>query len=220
MRRALRAVAAFKKNTVSGKSPLGLLYIGLNDLGNEGFFRWTDATTTNYYNWRPGEPNQAKGSNEDCVNAYMYLKPAGVDEMLNNHWNDNPCSDKLPFVCRKAVPGVLTCNDNTQKCVALLRGTDDDIRNDVSFDTCPDTNLPEVAKSPCRAANQDAHGTPLPSCCTSDFVNQVLENSAVKLALAVITKDQCKEAAFGAASCELCTVMEVEGLCEVLVKLI
>ena len=183
----------------------GLLWIGLSDKNHEGFFQWTDSTRTNYYAWRAGEPNSSEGNNEDCVNMYLHKTDDTTGHKgLDYRWNDNPCGDKLPFVCRKPVdPSKVACPPG-QKCLVLLQGTDPDIAKDISTDTCPDDELAEVVKSPCFQVNRDAHGTPLPSCCTSEFVNAVLENDTIKLVMAIIKVEKCKDAVLGAV-CGLCS---------------
>jgi hypothetical protein len=53
-------------------------WIGLNDLANEGSFRWTDGTTPGFTAWSPGEPNNA--GNENCT----HMNSSGK-------WNDAAC---------------------------------------------------------------------------------------------------------------------------------
>lgn len=57
------------------------LWIGFNDITNEGAFVWPDGTPTNYTNWSGGEPNNA-GSGEDVAEMF------GVQ----GTWNDMPDS--------------------------------------------------------------------------------------------------------------------------------
>jgi hypothetical protein len=64
-------------------------WIGLNDIGSEGFFVW-DGGFSSYTNWYSGEPNNNEG-NEDCVTE-RYLGGQW-------QWNDLPCSQRLPFIC-------------------------------------------------------------------------------------------------------------------------
>ena len=66
-----------------------IIWIGLNDINNEGIFKWADSSNiTNYTNWNSGEPNNYN-DNEDCVEMNGY-----------GYWNDYPCSSLgRQFVC-------------------------------------------------------------------------------------------------------------------------
>ncbi|WP_404370425.1 C-type lectin domain-containing protein [Corallococcus coralloides] len=78
-------------NTHQSLSGLNSWWIGLNDIGTEGFFIW-DGGFSSYLNWYPGEPNNS--GNEDCI----------VDRYNGNDtWNDAPCGNQYPFVCERDV---------------------------------------------------------------------------------------------------------------------
>ncbi|KAJ7338085.1 hypothetical protein JRQ81_010642 [Phrynocephalus forsythii] len=64
------------------------VFIGLNDMENEGQFIYADRTPLqNYSNWKEGEPQNESGE-EDCV------------EMLSTgKWNDTECHHTMYFVC-------------------------------------------------------------------------------------------------------------------------
>eukprot|EP00058_Branchiostoma_floridae_P019226 XP_002604716.1 hypothetical protein BRAFLDRAFT_80311 [Branchiostoma floridae] len=69
------------------------IWIGLNDKGTEGTWRWTDSTGVGYLNWLPNQPDDA-GNSEDCVEMHT-----------NGRWNDNRCNNnnvKQDSVCKKA----------------------------------------------------------------------------------------------------------------------
>ncbi|XP_077981880.1 echinoidin-like [Glandiceps talaboti] len=66
------------------------VWLGLNDLSTEGYFRWSDGTTLNYTKWADGEPNDYNG-HEDCA----------VHSHSNKMWNDIPCDLMMAFVCKK-----------------------------------------------------------------------------------------------------------------------
>ncbi len=57
----------------------GIIWIGFNDVANEGGHVWYDQSAVIYTNWHSGEPNNS--GNEDCVQIY----PDG-------QWNDLNCS--------------------------------------------------------------------------------------------------------------------------------
>lgn len=43
------------------------IWTGLNDLGMQGFFTWSDGHWVSFTYWAPGEPNNHAGFKEDCV---------------------------------------------------------------------------------------------------------------------------------------------------------
>ena len=64
-------------------------WIGLNDLGMESSFKWSDGSPVQYTNYRPREPNDLF-KQEDCVEM---LKDSGT-------WNDNHCNRQNPYICK------------------------------------------------------------------------------------------------------------------------
>ena len=76
---------------------------GMVSTGSE--WKWSDRSGVYYFNWRAGEPNNWEGQVEDCVEIYN-----------DGTWNDDPCENELPFVCKKVAP--------TEWCsAALLSGS-------------------------------------------------------------------------------------------------
>lgn len=74
------------------------LWIGLNDVGSEGTFEWTDGTAFGYSNWFGSEPNNF-GGREDSV----LMLPGGV-------WNDEDGTRSVGFgVAVIAVPEPSVC---------------------------------------------------------------------------------------------------------------
>ena len=78
----------------------GGCWIGLNDMGHEGSFEWSDGSPLDFVNWNPGEPD----SNGHGDAAYIYT---GGDEAkasqgwATGKWDDNkPTSAKGAFVCK------------------------------------------------------------------------------------------------------------------------
>ncbi|XP_053309219.1 C-type mannose receptor 2 isoform X2 [Spea bombifrons] len=70
------------------------LWIGLNDLKHQMNFEWSDGSSVTFTSWHPFEPNNFRDSMEDCVTIW------GPD----GKWNDSPCNQTLPSICKK--PGV------------------------------------------------------------------------------------------------------------------
>lgn len=71
---------------VHTKSPV---WIGANDLLEEGRWMWTDGTILAYKNWHKDEPNNF-GGREDCGALWNGMK-----------WNDWFCSSKAYYICEK-----------------------------------------------------------------------------------------------------------------------
>ena len=100
----------------------GSVHIGLNDLGEEGIFRWPDgqvlgqATFLNgvrgfnavaFANFSGGQPDDFR-ANEDCVE--MWSQPEGS-------WNDISCANPLPAICEaRCPPGQDADGDGTFRC--------------------------------------------------------------------------------------------------------
>lgn len=54
-------------------------------------FLWSDATSTGYTNWHPGEPNNTNTGSEDCIVLNRFSP--------DTTWNDNSCTASWPFIC-------------------------------------------------------------------------------------------------------------------------
>ncbi|XP_046378823.2 macrophage mannose receptor 1-like [Haliotis rufescens] len=67
-------------------------WIGANDLGTEGGWRWADNKPFGYLNWNAGEPNNY-GNNEDCA---AVLSSTG-------RWHDTVCTERRGYICKKSV---------------------------------------------------------------------------------------------------------------------
>lgn len=68
------------------------MWIGFNDLENEGKWAWSDRTPQNYKNWARGDPNNGgtyRKKDEDCA----VLKSDGK-------WNDYPCNTLFKYICK------------------------------------------------------------------------------------------------------------------------
>ena len=69
-------------DSIRNSSASGFCWIGLNDIGTEGTFVWSDGSNSSYRNWNSIQPDNS--GNEDCTN----LGPIT--------WNDLRCSYLLP----------------------------------------------------------------------------------------------------------------------------
>ena len=63
-------------------------WIGLNDVGSEGQWRWVGGEDPVFIKWSGVQPDNA-GGGEDC--AHMYSR--------SGFWNDGECDKKLASVC-------------------------------------------------------------------------------------------------------------------------
>ena len=66
------------------------LWIGLNDIGTEASYKWSDGSPVAYTNYNDREPNDWKGV-EDCLEFFRW----------NGKWNDLHCSMLRPYICKK-----------------------------------------------------------------------------------------------------------------------
>ena len=66
-------------------------WIGFNDHGKEGDFKWTDGSPVTYQNWHHKEPNNA-GKGEQCTELNFFD--------TKGTWNDHFCSQKHRFICK------------------------------------------------------------------------------------------------------------------------
>ena len=69
------------------------IWIGLNDIDEEGTFVSVDDKEVSYTNWYTGEPNDS--GNEDGV--------AILGVSSNKYWNDKPITMRLKFVCISSI---------------------------------------------------------------------------------------------------------------------
>ncbi|XP_035685287.1 uncharacterized protein LOC118421889 [Branchiostoma floridae] len=76
------------------QAPDKRVWIGLNDIENEGSFVWEDGSPLGEFSaWIPGQPNNKK--NDDCVK----IRPNTGS--IPNQWNDWPCTKADGYVCQK-----------------------------------------------------------------------------------------------------------------------
>lgn len=69
-------------------------WLGLNDIDEEGTFRWTYGNSLPEYNkWISGEPNNYYGD-EDCVVS---------NPSYDNYWNDLNCERNYKFMCETSL---------------------------------------------------------------------------------------------------------------------
>ncbi len=67
-------------------------WIGLSELHWPGLYSWSDNSVNNYQSWRQGEPNNAGGKPEHCVEFWKISNRVG--------WNDKICSTNRRYICK------------------------------------------------------------------------------------------------------------------------
>lgn len=88
----LAVLTSVEENTLV--APLaGLLdvWVGANDIDNEGVWVWINAELFAYDNWRSGEPNNAGGV-ENCMI---------IEGELGGTWDDRPCDVDYAYLCER-----------------------------------------------------------------------------------------------------------------------
>ncbi|CAH1155140.1 unnamed protein product [Phaedon cochleariae] len=63
----------------------------------QDYWKWSDGKNITFYNWRSGEPNNAR-KNEFCIMVSI------LDGSLR--WMDQPCQDPFRYICQSIVPKV------------------------------------------------------------------------------------------------------------------
>ncbi|XP_050418947.1 uncharacterized protein LOC126832272 [Patella vulgata] len=100
---------------VSIRTKTFTMWIGLNDIKEEGKFVWSDETPLVWNNWSKGSPNNNYNM-EDCVIMY--------GEQLDNTWNDHPCRSKFyqySFTCQNKPSKRILCVNRREDCKKLLQ---------------------------------------------------------------------------------------------------
>lgn len=74
----------------------GQLWIGLNDISEEGSYVWTDGSPLVYHLWAPGQPHDVAHS-ENCVE----MDPNGGNDA--GAWRDAYCNQHKGYICEKLI---------------------------------------------------------------------------------------------------------------------
>ena len=81
--------------------PNNRIWIGINDIDQEGVFVAVDGSNITYTNWDSGEPNNA--NNEDAVTIHY---PANsIRPERQKTWNDVTVNALVKFVCSLRIRG-------------------------------------------------------------------------------------------------------------------
>uniref|UniRef100_A0A3Q1FIW2 Collectin-12 n=1 Tax=Acanthochromis polyacanthus TaxID=80966 RepID=A0A3Q1FIW2_9TELE len=82
----------FVRNAIAGK---GYFWLGLTDREKENVWKWVDGTIPVFKKWKPGQPDNWTHGHEDGEDC------AGL--IHNANWNDFYCTDRIGFICERAV---------------------------------------------------------------------------------------------------------------------
>ncbi|CAH1270785.1 PXDN [Branchiostoma lanceolatum] len=92
----------------NGISPSAPVWIGLNDIQQEGRFVWEDGQVLGSFSgWAFDEPNNQPRWNADCVRidkSTSWQDPSWRMKYANK-WRDFPCNGRFGFICEKASSG-------------------------------------------------------------------------------------------------------------------
>jgi len=81
------------------RTSLNPIWIGGNDIDEEGVWKWTDCTPWDFTVWYKGEPHRPK---YNCLNVFKFDDQHELKN-ANKKWNDNRCVNKQGFVCSKKI---------------------------------------------------------------------------------------------------------------------
>ncbi|XP_028395163.1 uncharacterized protein LOC114519252 isoform X2 [Dendronephthya gigantea] len=76
--------------TYFSNKPRSWLWLGLHDRSFEGGYEWSDYTPVKYTNWKDGQPNDARQT-QNCV----------LMDSRSGRWLDWLCASSYSFVCKK-----------------------------------------------------------------------------------------------------------------------
>ena len=85
-----------------------VIWLGLNDLDQEGTWVWSDRTALSLANWKAGQPNNFGDMDEDCVGMII----------MDGTWGDTPCSRTFNYMCKILDPDFM--HDNIENSQAMF----------------------------------------------------------------------------------------------------
>ncbi|KAI8482529.1 hypothetical protein Bbelb_397650 [Branchiostoma belcheri] len=97
----------FIKELVVGAPRGHVPYVWLGLLREGDQWKWTDGSRATYTNWAPHEPNNNKliswGKGENCGGVYSETGKKWIILRWSElgQWNDNTCSWKYPYICKR-----------------------------------------------------------------------------------------------------------------------
>ncbi|XP_070572120.1 EGF-like repeat and discoidin I-like domain-containing protein 3 [Ptychodera flava] len=69
------------------------MWLGANDIEQEGVWKWEDGTQITYSDWYANQPNNGGGI-EDCLHFY---------KEWDGKWNDARCNYHMGYICEKTI---------------------------------------------------------------------------------------------------------------------
>ena len=88
----------FIVNQFASEDPYGI-WIGLNDITEEGHYSWVNGDALDFTYWAPGQPDDYHG-HEDCTGLWYAYATTGF------LWDDLPCGNSYAFVCKLDASGM------------------------------------------------------------------------------------------------------------------
>jgi hypothetical protein len=80
---------------------VGAVWLGGSDAALESVFRWVTGEPLTFAAWAAGQPDQGGPPRPDCV-----LRGCEEDCIARDNdqaWHDRPCTDRLQYVCERAL---------------------------------------------------------------------------------------------------------------------
>ena len=114
--------AALKDHVLNEMASYGLnqIWLGGNDIKEEGVWNWNDCTPWKVSFWAKWEPTKSK--HENCLTLVLNF-PSQTH--LNKKWNNKNCDYKLSFLCKEKIS---SGQNNVYKgnflCITFLQNCD------------------------------------------------------------------------------------------------
>mmetsp|Transcript_13394 Transcript_13394/g.16236 ORF Transcript_13394/g.16236 Transcript_13394/m.16236 type:complete len:817 (+) Transcript_13394:51-2501(+) len=140
------------------------VWIGVNDIDQEGQFVWTDKRLLDYTNWARGHPSKTDYDNEyDCVSMRSY----------DGLWSDGVCKTERPSICKRASDSPDQPSDD-KTCLAYFGGN-------ITTPGKPPQSLSGTKYGLCQTSSKR-------SCCSKQFIDTFISPRYEQLEKRVTSK--------------------------------
>ena len=79
-----------ENNFIFLTSEKAVTWIGGNDLAKEDSWIWSDGSSWSYSNWQKGQPDNARGGGQNCLNIGFNAEK----------WDDEFCTRRFRSICK------------------------------------------------------------------------------------------------------------------------